>query len=146
MSQQRGPSNEPTRYDEARVARLRPIEAAIAKLRLPMLRARKLGVILSALEVQIEDGGDSPEVNRLLLAALRAAIHHQVDERHAAAALRAIDVFAQAELTRWAQAKAGTLPPVAPTPEEQLDGLSGGPTNTGSTGIRQSSTTRPKRS
>lgn len=47
-------------------------------------------------EMQIEDGGDSPEVNKLLLGALRAGILHQVSEREAQAALRAIDAFEQA--------------------------------------------------
>ena len=65
------PSNQPVRYDEARVARLKPIEAEIEKLALPPVRLRKLNGIRNALEVQIEDGGDSPEVNRLLLDALR---------------------------------------------------------------------------
>jgi len=31
--------------------------------------------------MQIEDGGDSPEVNRLLLEALRAGVRHQVSEK-----------------------------------------------------------------
>lgn len=53
------PSNEPTRYDEARVARVKPIEAEIHRLGLPPLRLRKLIGILNALIMQIKDGGDS---------------------------------------------------------------------------------------
>ena len=117
------PSNEPARYDRARVARLDPVEAELVKLGLPLIRFRKLTGILNAIAMQIEDGGDSPEVNRLLLDALRAGVLHQVEERQAQAALRAIDIFEQAEAERWEQAKAGTLPPVGLAPEEQLDDL-----------------------
>ncbi|MDO8673948.1 MAG: hypothetical protein Q7O66_21260 [Dehalococcoidia bacterium] len=105
------PSNQTGGYDEARVALLRPIEAAMKSLKLPLLRGPKVGVILSALEVQIEDGGDSPEVNRLLLDALRASIRHQVSEQQAQAMLRLIDDFEQAETKRWDQIKNGTAPP-----------------------------------
>ncbi|NTU80643.1 MAG: hypothetical protein HGA45_14910 [Chloroflexales bacterium] len=73
--------------------------------------------------MQIEDGGDSPEVNGLLLDALRAGVHHQVGAFGALPVLRAIDVFAQAEEGRWAQLRAGTLPPIQLSPEEQLDEL-----------------------
>jgi hypothetical protein len=34
------PSNQPVRYDEARVAQLKPIEAEIEKLGLPLIRRR----------------------------------------------------------------------------------------------------------
>ena len=54
------PSNEPTRYDEARVARLKPIKIELEKLGIPLIRLRKLNGILNALEMQIEDGGDNP--------------------------------------------------------------------------------------
>jgi hypothetical protein len=117
------PSNQPVRYDEARVARLKPIEAEIEKLGLPLIRLRKLNGIRSALEVQIEDGGDNPEVNNLLLDALRAGILHQVGKSQAQAVLRAIDAFEQAEAIRWEQVKAGVLPPIELTLEEQLDDL-----------------------
>ena len=66
------PTNQPDRHDPARVAGLRPIGAAIERLRLPPNRQRKVLSILSALEVQIEDGGDSPTVNEHLLAAARS--------------------------------------------------------------------------
>jgi hypothetical protein len=118
------PSNEiPIHYDEERVARLQPIELAIKNLRVPPSRDRKMGVIINALEVQIEDGGDSPEVNELLLGALRAGILHQVQESQARTALQTIDAFERAEASRWEQLKAGT--PQTPTlPEEQeLDAL-----------------------
>lgn len=116
-------SNQPVRYDEARAAQLKPIRAAIEKLGLPPVRLRKLYGLCNAMELQIEDGGDSPEVNRLLLDALRAGILHQVSERQAQAVLQAIDVFERAEAERWEQVKAGTLPPIELSLEEQLDDL-----------------------
>jgi tetratricopeptide (TPR) repeat protein len=117
------PSNQPTGYDRARVAQLKPIQAAIEKLGLPLVRLRKLAGVLNALEMQIEDGGDSPEVNTCLLGALRAGIVHQVGEGKAQAALRAIDAFEQLEARRWAQVEAGTLPPIELDPDEELDDL-----------------------
>ena len=117
------PSPEPDRYDRARVAQLAPIHAAVDALGLPLRRKRKLAGLLNAIEMQVEDGGDSPEVNALLLDALRTGVRHQVGERAAQAVLRAIDAFAAAEVQRWAQLRAGTLPPVERTPEEQLDEL-----------------------
>jgi tetratricopeptide (TPR) repeat protein len=117
------PSHEPDRYDRAPVARLAPIRAAVDALALPLRRKRKLAGVLNAIEMQIEDGGDSPEVNALLLDALRAGVRHQVDERAAQAVLCAIDAFAAAEVQRWVQLRAGTLPPVERTPQEQLDDL-----------------------
>ncbi len=95
------PSNQPTGNDRARVAQLRPVEAAIKALGLPLTRFRELNGILGALTMQIEDGGDSPEVDNLLLDALRAAIRHQVGEQEGTAPLQAIDAFAQAEAVRW---------------------------------------------
>src|SRR5213076_2750272 len=65
------PSREPDRYDRARVARLAPIRAAVDALALAPQRQRKLAGLLNAIEMQVEDGGDSPEVNALLLDALR---------------------------------------------------------------------------
>lgn len=103
MAQRNGYSNEPGRYDKARVELAKPVEAAIDRLQLPLIRVRKVLTILNALKMQIEDGGDSPEVNRLLLDALRAAILHQVDEGCAQPALRAVDAFEQAEAKRWDQ-------------------------------------------
>jgi hypothetical protein len=117
------PSREPDRYDRARVAQLAPIRAAVDALGLPLRRKRKLAGLLNAIEMQIEDGGDSSEVNALLLHALRAGVRHQVDEQAAQAVLRAIDAFAAAEAQRWAQLRAGTLPPIERAPEEQLDEL-----------------------
>ena len=61
------PSNEPGRLDRARAARADPIARELDRLGLPLIRQRKLNGILNALMMQIEDGGDSPEVNRLLL-------------------------------------------------------------------------------
>jgi hypothetical protein len=117
------PSNQTTRYDRKRVDQLSPIRAEIESLGLPLTRFRKLNAVLGALEAQIEDGGDSPEVNKLLLDALRAGILHQAGECQASAALRAVDAFEEAETKRWAQAKASTLPPIETDPDEKLDDL-----------------------
>jgi len=117
------PSSEPTRYDEARVAQLEPIEIELKKLGLPLIRFRKLNVILNALEVQIEDGGDSPQVNALLLEALREGVNHQVGKHRARAALCAMDAFHFSEIKRWKQVKAGTLPPIELTAEERASDL-----------------------
>jgi tetratricopeptide (TPR) repeat protein len=117
------PPNEPIRYDRARVERTDPIAGEINKLGLPLIRQRKLNGILNALIMQIEDGGDSPEVNRMLLDALREGLRHQVEERRTRAVLRAIDAFEEAEAKRWEQVRAGTLPHIELTPEEQLDDL-----------------------
>jgi hypothetical protein len=71
--------------------------------------------------MQIEDGGDSPEVNEHLLAALRAAVIHQVGEAGATPVLRALEAFRRSEAERWKQIQAGVPPPLEP--EEQLDDL-----------------------
>ena len=94
--------NKPVRYDRKRVAQLAPVQTAIEKIGLPPIRLRKLNGIRNALEMQIEDGSDSPEVNKHLLDALRAGILHQADQGQARAALEAIDAFEQAETLRWA--------------------------------------------
>ena len=117
------PSNEPTRYDEARVAQLEPIEIELKKLGLPLVRIRKLNGILNALEMQIEDGGDNPQVNALLLEALRESVKHQVGKRRARAVLRTIDAFHFSEIGRWKQVKAGILPPIELTAEERVSDL-----------------------
>ncbi len=44
------PSHEPVRYDRARVAQPKPLRDAVNALRLPPLRARKLGGLFNALE------------------------------------------------------------------------------------------------
>lgn len=62
-NEQSKPTNKPGRYNAARVAKLRPIYRAIEQLKLPPLRLRKINAICNALAMQIEDGGDSPEVN-----------------------------------------------------------------------------------
>jgi tetratricopeptide (TPR) repeat protein len=96
---------------------------AVEQLGLPLGRFRKLNGILNALIMQIEDGGDSPEVNKLLLDALRAAIRHQVGDEQGAAALRAIDVFEQAEAERWELVRAGRTPPRELAPAERIEEL-----------------------
>ena len=118
------PTNQPDHYDEARLARFKLIETAVAALRLPPLRARKLNGILDALTMQIEDSGDTPEVNNLLLAALRAGVLHQVGQQQAQPVLRAIDAFSASETERWQQAAARTPPPTVLSPLKQLEELS----------------------
>jgi tetratricopeptide (TPR) repeat protein len=116
-------ANEPGHYDRPRVEQTHDLGTEIDKLRLPLVRRRKLYSILNALVVQIEDGGDSPEVNHLLLEALEAAVRHQVGEKRASATLRAIDTFEQVEAKRWEMVRAGTLPPIELSREERLDDL-----------------------
>ena len=87
-------------YDEKRVAQLTPIRTAIENTKLPLVRARKLYGILGAVEVQIEDGGDSPEVNDLLIKALRHAIIFQIDQEQRKVVLVALDRFITAEKMR----------------------------------------------
>jgi hypothetical protein len=99
------PSNQPGRYDKARLAQIAPVQAAIQALGLPPLRQRKLNGVLNALIMQIEDGGDSPAVNELLLEALQTAVLHQVGAARGTAVLQAIERFAQAEAERWQQVK-----------------------------------------
>ena len=117
------PTNLPGLYDEACVARLKPIHAAVEQLDLPMNRKRKLLGTLNALEMQIEDGGDSPAVNDLLLKALQEAAVHQVGKMRAKPVIGAIDAFTRAESERWEQISAGTLPPVErpPHPRQTID-------------------------
>jgi tetratricopeptide (TPR) repeat protein len=117
------PSNEPSRLDQARAARTDPIARELDRLGLPLIRQRKLNGILNALVMQIEDGGDSPEVNCLLLDALREGVRHQVGEHQAREVLGAIEAFEEDETERWALVRAGTLSPIELTPEEQLDDL-----------------------
>jgi tetratricopeptide (TPR) repeat protein len=123
VGQQWKPSPETIRYDRARVARLQPIRDALTSLGLPVLRCRKLLGILSAVEVQIEDAGDSPDVNHRILDALRAAVLFQVTETEARPALHAIDLFEEQENQRWELIRAGSPPPLELTPVEELDEL-----------------------
>lgn len=100
-----------------------PTRQAIEHLQLPAIRLRKLNAILNALEMQIEDGGDAPEVNSRLLDALGLAVVHQVGRQRATDVLQAIADFVRVEEARWAQARAGTMPPPKPEPDEELDEL-----------------------
>lgn len=117
------PPTETTRYDTARVARLDPVARALNALKLPPAGDRKLGTILNALEMQIEDGGDHPEVNRLLIEALRAGVRHYVSERRARRVFAALDDLEAAEVEHWDQMRAGTLPSLDSLPENRLDDL-----------------------
>ena len=89
-----------TKIDHARLKTLKPVKQAIESLDLPPLRFRKLNGILNALTMQIEDGGDVPEVNELLIKALRAAVVAQVGKETAKAALDALARFEQSEALR----------------------------------------------
>ena len=115
------PSNEPVRYDRKRVATFGPVTDAIGRLGLPLIRFRKLNGICNALAMQIEDGGDSPEANRLLLDALRAAVIHQVGEKPAAPVVSAIEAFQRSEAEHWARIRSGV--PLPLDPEARLDDL-----------------------
>ncbi|MGE3806919.1 MAG: SEC-C metal-binding domain-containing protein [Gemmataceae bacterium] len=117
------PSNQPTRYDRARVARFRPIKEAVDALGLPPIRLRKLRGILGAVEMQIEDGGDHPKVNRILLDALRAALVHHVGQDQAQVVLQAIKLFEDQENERWELIRAGNPPPLDLTTEEKIGDL-----------------------
>ncbi len=114
-------TNQPGHYDQERVALLQLIKEAVLALGLPPLRVRKLNGILNALEMQIEDGGDSLEVNQLLLAALAAGVRHQVGEQQAQPVLQALETFANHETARWVQVEGGTLLPIKLSALEQLE-------------------------
>jgi hypothetical protein len=86
--------------DRERLETLKPVEQAIVSLNLPILRFRKLKGILNALTMQIEDGGDSPEVNELLVKALRTAVIFQVGEQPAKPFIEALARFEQSEALR----------------------------------------------
>jgi tetratricopeptide (TPR) repeat protein len=115
------PSNQPTRINRVRAEQIKPIQEAIQALGLPSLRERKLNPIANALAMQIEDGGDHPQVNQLLVDALRAGIRHQVDETTARPALDALAAFERAETEYWEQVRAGTYRPPALSPSEQFE-------------------------
>jgi hypothetical protein len=93
--------------DYARLNTFKPVKQAIEALHLPPLRQRKLNGILTALTMQIEDGGDSPEVNKLLVDALRAAVVFQVGEDAARPFIKALARFEQAENLRWQGEESG---------------------------------------
>ena len=86
--------------DRARLNTFKQVDQAVEALHLPPLRQRKLNGILGALTMQIEDGGDSPEVNELLVKALRAAVIFQVGGDAAKSFIEALARFEQAERLR----------------------------------------------
>lgn len=57
--------------------------------------------------MQIEDGGDSPEVNKLLVEALRAAVVFQVGEDAAKSFIEALARSEQAETMHWQGEESG---------------------------------------
>ncbi|MBP7960846.1 MAG: hypothetical protein KBG20_11205 [Caldilineaceae bacterium] len=87
-------------HDEKRVAHLAPIRAAIESKRIPLIRVRKLNGILNALEMQLEEGGDSPEVNDLLVEALRRVVVFHLGPDEARPILTAIARFSVVEKKR----------------------------------------------
>lgn len=91
--------------DRARLETLKPVEQALVSLNLPILRFRKSNGILNALIMQIEDGGDSPEVNELLVKAFRAAVIFQVGEESAKPLIEALAKFEQSEALRLRRKK-----------------------------------------
>jgi len=89
-----------TKIDYPRLETIKPVDEAIQSLNLPKLRFRKLNGIPNALTMQIEDGGDFPEVNELLVKALRAAVIFQVGEDAARSFIESLARFEQAEKSR----------------------------------------------
>ncbi|MEO8355468.1 MAG: hypothetical protein ABI621_06120 [Chloroflexota bacterium] len=86
--------------DYARLNTFKPVKQAAEMLSLQPLRQRKLNGILNALTMQIEDGGDSPEVNELLVKALHTAVIFQVGEQPAKPFIEALARFEQSEAER----------------------------------------------
>lgn len=115
--------NQTSSYDRLRVGHLKPVSEALETLSLPLIRKRKLMSIFNALEVQIENGGDHPEANHLLLAALRRVLAHHADDTQAAPVLRAIEVFEAQEAERWERIRQGL--PIERAAEDLLDDLIG---------------------
>jgi len=99
---------------------VKPAEKAIQDLILPLIRYRKLKGILNALIMQIEDGGDNPDVNAFLIQALRSAVIHQVGADAGQAAIRAIEAFQISEEARWKQIQAGNFPVIQVSTEERF--------------------------
>ena len=100
-------SNQPGAYNEIRVLQLKPLGKALSALSLPPARQRKLMPIFNALVMQVEDGGDCPEVNEILIQALRIGVLHQVDQAQAKSVLSALDVVLQKEKDYWGRFAAG---------------------------------------
>lgn len=96
----KNPQDALSHIDRARLDTFKPVDQAVEALKLPFLRQRKLNGILNALTMQIEDGGDSPEVNELLVKALRAAVIFQVGEESAKLFIEALARFEQSEALR----------------------------------------------
>jgi tetratricopeptide (TPR) repeat protein len=117
------PSPIPTRYNRVRAETTKPIQQSLERLKLPIIRVRKLNGILNALIMQIEDGGDHPEVNQLLLDALRQNLIHQVGEKDAKAVLSAIEEFERKEADYWHAVASGNAPPIQLSDDERLDDL-----------------------
>lgn len=92
--------------DYARLETLKPIRRDVESLNLPPLRQRKLNGILNALTMQIEDGGDSPKVNELLVKALRIAVVFQAGEDAAKPFIEALAQFERSEAARLRGRKA----------------------------------------
>ena len=99
-----------TKIDHQRLETLEPVKEAVESIKMPLVRFRKLNGILNAHAMQIEDGGDNAEVNRLLVQALRAAILAQAGLEAGRVALEALARFEQTEAQRPLTAPARSRP------------------------------------
>ncbi len=108
------------KIDRARLKTLEPVEQSIHMLDLPAIRFRKVNTILNALKMQIEDGGDDPDVNDYLVKALRAAVIAQVGETKGKSVFEALDGFEHAEQDRLQKVK---NPPLKVLPEDLVQSL-----------------------
>ena len=82
-------------FDENRLAEFKVVKTAVKQLQLPPIRQRNLISIMNAIEVQLEGGGSSPDVETHLLRALQAAVRHEVVEGKETAVVQAINSFAK---------------------------------------------------
>lgn len=115
------PSSVPGKnIDRFRLDHLKPVEKAIQGLRLSLIQFRILNGILGALTMQVEDGGDNPEVNAFLVKALRSAVIHHVGVDAGQSAIHAIDAFQMSEEAHWTQTQNGSLPVIQLAPEERF--------------------------
>jgi len=115
------PSSVPGKnIDRPRLNQLKPVEKAIQGLRLSLIQFRKLNGILGALTMQVEDGGDNPEVNAFLVKALRSAVIHHVGVDAGQSAIQTIDAFQMSEEAHWAQTRNGSLPVIQLAPEQRF--------------------------
>ena len=110
-------------FNEDRLAEFSVMRTVVNALRIPLMRQRNLISILNAIEVQLEGGGDNPDVNEYLLRALQAAVRHEVSDGRETAVLQAINSFAKGEFEQW-QPDGESVPTAKTTdPIHDLDAL-----------------------